>query len=160
MLAIRKANSTDFQTIIYISRESATEEELKDFVPPEGISPKFLEELAKELASPDNGVIIAEEGTVSVGFAYYRCKNNFIEIEEIDVIKECQGRGIGKALIQYIEKITKEKGTKCLVTGTSVNKYGKPWKAYDFWVHLGFIDTGERIQGLHGLKYVKFVKQL
>jgi N-acetylglutamate synthase-like GNAT family acetyltransferase len=157
MLAIRKANSADFQTIIHISRKSTTEEELEDFVPPEGIFQKFLEELVKELASLDNGVIIAEEGTVSVGFAYYRCKNKIIEIEEIDVIKKCHRRGIGKALIQHIEKTAKKKGIKRLVTGTSVNKYGKPWKTYDFWVHLGFIDTGERIQ-VHGLEYVKFVK--
>jgi hypothetical protein len=33
-----------------------------------------LEELAKELASPDNGVIIAEERTAPVGLAYYHGK--------------------------------------------------------------------------------------
>jgi hypothetical protein len=57
-------------------------------------------------------------------------------------------------------KNAKEKEIKSLVTGTSINKDGKPWKAYGLWVHMSFIDTGERIQGSHGLKYVKFVKQL
>jgi GNAT superfamily N-acetyltransferase len=95
-----------------------------------------------------------------MGFAYYRLKNDSVEIEEIDVRKECQGQGVGRALVQHIESIAKERGSKRLVTGTSINMEGKPWKAYGFWVHVGFIDAGERIEGLHGLKYVKFVKQL
>lgn len=141
-------------------RESASEDEVRGFVPPEGMSPKFLEELAEELNRSDPCVIVAEEGIIPVGFAYYRCKNNFMEIEEIDVMKEYQGQEIGRALIQHMERIAKDKGIKCLVAGTSINKEGKPWKAYGFWVHMGFIDTGKRIQGLCGLKYVKFVKQL
>jgi N-acetylglutamate synthase-like GNAT family acetyltransferase len=160
MLTIRKAELKDFQTIINIMKESASPDELRGFVPPEGISPKFLEELEEELDRSDPSVIVAEKGKISIGFAYYCYKNSFIEIEEVDVIKEHQGQGIGKALIQHIEKIAKEKGIKRLVAGTSVNKEGKPWKAYCFWIHMGFADTKRRIQGLHGLKYVKFVKQL
>lgn len=156
MLTIRKGELKDFQTIINIMRESASPDELRGFVPPEGISPKFLEELNRS----DPSVIVADKGKIPIGFAYYCYKNSFIEIEEVDVIKEQQGQGIGKTLIQHIEKTAKEKGIKRLVTGTSVNAEGKPWKAYEFWIHMGFADTGKRTPGLHGLKYVKFVKQL
>lgn len=160
MSAIRKAESKDFQTIVNIMKESASQNELRGFVPPEGISTKFLEELENEIKRSDPSVIVAEKGKIPIGFAYYRCKNNSIEIEEIDVIKECQGQGIGKALIQHIEKIAKEKGIKRLVAGTSVDSKGKTLKAYGFWIHMGFEDTGKRMQGLHGLKYVKFLKQV
>jgi len=160
MVVIRKADSKDFQTLIKIMKESTTDEEVIGFAPPEGISPTFLKELAEELNHSDPSVIIAEKDGVPVGFAYYSLQKNFVEIQEADVIKEYQGQGIGKALMQHIEKIAKEKGIHCLVTGTSINKNGKPWKAYGFWIQMGFRDAGEKIQGTHGLKYVKLVKQI
>jgi GNAT superfamily N-acetyltransferase len=119
-----------------------------------------LKELAEELNHSDSSVIIAEKDAIPIGFAYYSFQKNFVEIQEADVIKDYQSQGIGKALMQHIEKIAKEKEMDCLVTGTSINKNGKPWKAYGFWLQMGFRDTGERIQGAHGLKYVKLVKQI
>jgi GNAT superfamily N-acetyltransferase len=160
MLTIRNASSRDYETIVNIMKESATEEELRGFVPPEGIAPKFLKELRNELSRSDHGVIIAENEGIPVGFAYYRLKNDSAEIEEVDVKKEFQGQGAGKALVQHIESIAKERGLKRLATGTSMNREGKPWKAYGFWVHMDFVDAGEIIEGLHGLRYVKLVKQL
>jgi len=103
---------------------------------------------------------MAEKDGVPVGFAYYSFQKNFVEIQETDVIREYQGQGIGKALVQHIEQVTKEKRMHCLVTGASINKNGEPWKAYGFWLQMGFIDTGERIQGEYDLKYVKLVKQI
>ena len=44
-------------------------------------------------------------------------------------------------------------------TGTSVNSEGKPWKAYGFWLRVGFVDTGRRIEA-HGSKYADLVKSL
>jgi GNAT superfamily N-acetyltransferase len=160
MFAIKKAVFKDFQAIINIMKKSTTDEEVRGFASPEGISPKFLKELKNELKRLDHGVIIAEKESIPVGFAYYTSKNNFVEIEEVDVMMAHQGQGIGRALIQHIEKVAKEKGINSLVTGTSINKDGNPWKAYSFWIRIGFTDTGERTQGLHGLKYVRFVKQL
>jgi GNAT superfamily N-acetyltransferase len=160
MFAIRKADFKDFQAIIKIMNESTTDEEVRGFAPTEGISPKFLNELKNELKRLDHGVIIAEKKGTPVGFAYYTSKTNFVEIKEVDVIVTHQGQGIGRTLIQHIEKVAEEKGIDSLVTATSINKDGKPWKAYGFWVRMGFIDRGERIQGLHGLKYVKFIKRI
>jgi N-acetylglutamate synthase-like GNAT family acetyltransferase len=160
MLTIRKASLEDYETIVNIMKESATEEELRGFVPPEGISSKFLEELRNELDRSDHGAVVAEKAGIPVGFAYYRLKNDSAGIEEVDVKKDCQGQGVGRSLVQYIENMAKERGLKRLVTGTSIDREGKPWKAYGFWVHMGFVDAGKRIEGIHGLKYAEFVKQL
>jgi GNAT superfamily N-acetyltransferase len=160
MVVIRKACSEDFQTLIKIMKESTTDKEVIGFVPPEGISPAFLKELAEELDHSDPNVLMAEKDGVPVGFVYYSFQKNFVEIQEADVIKEYQGQGIGKALIRHIEKVAKEKRMHCLVTGVSINKNGEPWKAYGFWLQMGFIDTGERIRGAYDLKYVKLVKQI
>lgn len=169
MLNIRKACESDFPTIIEIMQTniaSTSIEELKAFVRPEalespvpGISSKFLEELRKELQHKEHGVIIAEKDNKPVGYAYCRYERDCIGIEEIDVRKEYQKQGIGKALIQYIEKIAREKGAKRLETGTSINKEGKPWKAYGFLIHMGFVDTGKRFSS-GGMKYVELIKSL
>jgi GNAT superfamily N-acetyltransferase len=160
MTVIRKAGSKDFQTIVDIMKGSTTDEEAIGFAPPEGISPAFLKELAEELNRSNPNVIMAEKKGVPVGFAYYSFQENVVEIQEADVIREYQGQGIGKALVRHVEKVAKEKGMHCLVTGTSINKDGEPWKAYGFWLQMGFIDTGERTRGAHGLEYVKLVKQI
>jgi ribosomal protein S18 acetylase RimI-like enzyme len=160
MLTIKKASLKDYQAIIDIMSESANEEELRGFVPPEGVSPKFLEQLKREISRLDNGVVVAEKEGYPVGFAFCRLVHDSLEIEEIDVRKEFQGQGIGRALIRHVEDVAKERGLKCLVTGTSMNREGKLWKAYSFWIHIGFTDTGERIDGPHGLKYARLVRQL
>lgn len=36
---------------------------------------------------------------------------------------------------------------------------GKPWKAYGFWAHIGFVETEKRTD-LDGLKYVELIKSL
>jgi len=160
MLTIKKAGLKDYQTVIDIMNESATEEELRGFVPPEGVSPKFLEQLKREISRLDNGVVVAEKEGYPMGFAFYRLVKDSLEIEEIDVRKEFQGQGIGRALIRHVEDVAKERGSKRLVTGTSMNREGKPWKAYSFWIHIGFTDTRKKIDGPHGLKYTGLVKQL
>lgn len=166
MPLIRKADERDLSTIVEVMQASASKEELRGFIPPEalqrgsaGVPPEFLEELRKELLREDHGIIVAEKNGRPVGFAYFRYMRDCIGIEEIDVRKEYQEQGIGKPLVEYIERVAREKGIKRLETGTSVNKQGKPWKAYAFWMHMGFIDTGKRTES-DGIEYVKLIKSL
>ena len=75
-------------------------------------------------------------------------------------MKEYQRQGVGKALVQYIERNAYEKGIKRLETGTLVNKDGNPWKAYGFWLRMGFKDAGIRVDESDGTRYVSLVKIL
>jgi len=159
-LTIRRAVEADFSTIVEIMRLSASEEELRGFVPAEGISSVFLDELSRELKREAPNVILAEISGVLVGFAYYTLHEGSVEIEEIDVVKDWQGRGIGRTLVEHIEKAAREKGIKRLLTGTSINSEGEPWKAYWFWTRIGFTDTGETTESPQGIKYVKLTKVL
>jgi hypothetical protein len=59
-----------------------------------------------------------------------------------------------------VEELAKYKGVAYLTTGTAVSSEGKPWKAYEFWMHMGYTDTGERIDSGYGFKYCTFVKRL
>jgi len=165
MVFVREAELSDFPRITEIIQTSASKEELKGFVPPRALErrvrgkSKFLEELRKDLQRNEDGVIVAEKKGYLLGFVYCHYERGCIEIEEIDVRKECQQQGIGRTLVQYIEKIARERGCKYIKTGTSINEKGTPWKAYGFWIHMGFIDTGKRTES-NGLKYVELVKWL
>jgi GNAT superfamily N-acetyltransferase len=96
----------------------------------------------------------------AVGFIYFVHEKDCMAIEEVDVVKQYQGRGIGRALVERAERSAKNKGVKCLTTGTAINSEGKPWKAYGFWIHLGYADAGERTDTGYGFKYCKLVKKL
>ena len=165
-MIIRKADESDFPKLVEILQASASIEELEGFVSPKalesrskGISAKFLSELRSQLQRKEHGVIVAEKDEKSVGFAYFRFQRDYIGIEEMDVRKEYQQKGVGKSLLRYIEQIAREKGVSRLKTGTSVNREGKPWKAYGFWIHMGFSDTGKRTES-EGIEYVELIKPL
>ncbi len=75
--------------------------------------------------------------------------------------KEEQGKGIGKALVTYIENLVKSKGYSLMKTDTSENANGVPWKAYGFWRKMRYVDTGERITMKHyDFKEISFIKKL
>lgn len=160
MIAIRKAVKKDYPKLIEIMNNSADREELKGFVPPEEVTQRFLIQLKRQLELVESGVLVAEINREPVGFVLFNREDDWFEIEEIDVAKEYQGQGIGKALLNKIERLARDKGVTSLVTGTSVNSEGKPWKAYGFWIRMGYKDTGERRDSGYGFKYCKLVKRL
>ena len=59
--------------------------------------------------------------------------------------KDEYGKGIGRALVTYIENLVKSKGYNLMKTDTTENVNGRPWKAYGFWRKMGYRDTGERL---------------
>lgn len=160
MITIRKAMKEDYPKLIEIMSKAADREELKGFVPPEGVTRRFLIQLKRQLGLVEHGVFIAEINQKPVGFVFFIQKNDHFEIEEIDVVKEYQGQGIGKALVNMVERLARDKGVTSLITGTSIDSEGKPWKAYGFWIRMGCKETEERTDSGYGFKYCKFVKRL
>ncbi len=45
-------------------------------------------------------------------------------------------------------------------TATTENADGAPWRSYDFWIRMGYEDTGNRIPTLYSFKEIPFVKRL
>ena len=160
MLTIRKATEKDFPKLVEIMDRSADKEELTGYTPPKKVTRNFLAQLTRQLGLTEHGVFIAESHQKPVGFVYLVQENDFFEIEELDVVKEHQMQGIGKILVNVAERFARNKGAASISTGTAINSKGKPWKAYEFWVHMGYRDTGERTDSAHGLIYCKFVKRI
>jgi len=160
MIAIREATGKDYLKLIEIMSRSADKEELKGFVPPTTETRKFLMQLRRQLVLAGHKIFVAEMSQKPVGFVYFTQKKDNFAIEELDVARKHQGRGIGRALVEAVEELAENNGATSLTTGTAINSEGKPWKAYGFWIRMGYKDTGERTDSGYGFKYCRFVKKL
>jgi N-acetylglutamate synthase-like GNAT family acetyltransferase len=159
-MTIREATKLDFLNLVEIMNKSASKKELKGFVPPTNETKKFLVKLRRQLEVSGHQVLVAEMNKRAVGFIYFTHDKEGMTIEEVDVIKQCQHRGIGKALVKRVERVAENKGVKYLTTGTAINAEGKPWKAYGFWIRMGYVVVGEKTDTGYGFKYCKLVKKL
>jgi GNAT superfamily N-acetyltransferase len=105
-------------------------------------------------------VFVAEEKGKMVGFIVFKIEHDCGYIDNIVVVKEEQGKGVGGALVEYVECIAKSKGCCLMKTDTTENAYGVPWKAYGFWTRMGYEDTGERLRTDYNFKEIPLIKKL
>lgn len=67
-------------------------------------------------------------------------KDGIPEIHDVWVSEEHRGNGIGKKLVQYLEKIAQQENHKQIGIGVGLYKdYGRAQKLY---VHLGYVPDG------------------
>ena len=59
-----------------------------------------------------------------------------------------------------MEKIVKSKGCDLMKTDTTENASGVPWRAYRFWLRMGYEDTGEQLLTNYDFKEISFIKRL
>ena len=160
MLVIRGGTKRDYPEILKIMNGAVNSKELKGFVPPPEVTEKFLNSLRTQLEFKEHVVLIANLDMLPVGFVFFIQEDDCLEIEEIDVLADYQKRGVGKALVNNVEGIAKDRKVAFLKTGTSINNKGMPWRAYGFWLRMGFKDTGKRTDSGYGFNYCEFIKRL
>jgi GNAT superfamily N-acetyltransferase len=164
-LVIRPASTGDIASIVAVRVGALTKEDMSGFSIPEDNLYSSTEKLRKmwdiENRLTDGfEVFVAEcEGRI-VGFIVYKMENCDDNIDNVVVIKEEQGKGIGRALVEYVEELAKSKGYCLIKTGTTENVNGVPWRAYGFWKKMGYEDAGERISTEYGFKVISLVKRL
>ena len=105
-------------------------------------------------------VFVAERNGKEIGFIVLNMGVSDDNIDNVVVAKKEQGKGIGRALVEYVEELARSRGFSVLKTDTTENALGIPWKAYGFWKKMGYEDTGERIATEYGLKVIPLVKNL
>jgi GNAT superfamily N-acetyltransferase len=105
-------------------------------------------------------VFVAERRGKIVGFIVYNMNSRNDNIDNLVVAKDEQGKGIGRALVEYVENLAKSRGYNIIWTDTTENVEGVPWKAYGFWRKMGYEDTGERVLTEYGFKIIPLVKSL
>jgi N-acetylglutamate synthase-like GNAT family acetyltransferase len=88
-------------------------------------------------------VLVAEMGGRIVGCVTVEDKGSELELVNIDVPLQLQGRGIGTILVRSVEERARAEGKEAVTAGTSRNAEGVPWKSLPWWQHLGYQVTHE-----------------
>jgi len=155
---IREATREDIPSIVEVRRASTTEEEIIGFTAPEWGTFLDVEKLRNEWTT---GNRLKEDYEVQiVGYLVFKREHEHLYIDVLNVKKREQGKGVGKALLEYLERLAIESGLARIETDTTENAEGVPWNSYDFWIKMGFRDTGERLKTKWDFKTIPFVKWL
>lgn len=162
---IRPASIEDIPVIIEVRLNALTNNELSGFSVPDANLYWSNEKLKKlwnlENRLKDNSeVFVAEKNGKIVGFIIFNMEVSDDNIDNIVVEKELQGKGIGRALVEYVEKLAQSRGLKMITTDTTENSNGVPWKAYGFWKKMGYQDTKKRLSTKYDFKVIPLVKKL
>jgi ribosomal protein S18 acetylase RimI-like enzyme len=162
---IRKASASDILSIVQACLTSASEEETEGFAAPEWVTYSSAEELKKvwktgNTLKDGSEVVVAEKEGRIVGFIVFKVERDHVYIDDIDVTRDEQRKGIGKALVGHVESLALANGYSSIKTDTTENAQGVPWNSYGFWTKMGFKDTGERLPTKWSFKTIPFVKRL
>jgi N-acetylglutamate synthase-like GNAT family acetyltransferase len=88
-------------------------------------------------------VLVAELAGQIVGCVTVEDRADELELVNIDVPLELQGRGIGTIIVRYVEERARAEGKLAVTAGTSRNAAGAAWKSLPWWQHLGYQVTHE-----------------
>lgn len=162
MITIIPATSNDYKTIQDIARltwpvtygEILSKAQL-DYM----LDAFYNEEILKDsVANKGHHFVLAKEGEETLGFASYEHhynQKNQTKIHKIYILPQTQGKGIGKKLIDYVEKAAKENGSEIL--SLNVNRFNK---ALHFYQKLGFEIVDEvNIELEHGYLMEDYVME-
>ena len=164
-LVIRPASVKDVSSIVKVRVGAFTEKEVAGFIVPGESLYASVEKLRKmwvreNLLKDDFEVYVAECEEKVVGFIVYNMKSSDDNIDNVVVAKEEQGKGIGRALVGYVEEIARSRGLSVIKTDTTENVEGMAWKSYGFWRKMGYVDNGKRVPTEYGFKVISLVKKL
>ena len=164
-LVIRPALVRDVPSIVEVRLGALIEEEISGFSVPGDNPYSSIKSLLKiwvsrNLLNDGSEVFVAEcEGKV-IGFIVYNMKSVDDNIDNIVVGKAAQGKGVGRALVEYLEELAKSRGFLVITTDTTENAEGVPWKAYGFWRKMGYEDKGVRLPTEYSFKVIPLAKRL
>jgi ribosomal protein S18 acetylase RimI-like enzyme len=140
MITIIKATSNDFKTIQNLAHQTwplaygeILSKEQLDYM----LDAFYNEETLKDsVANKGHYFVLAKEGEETLGFASYEHhydQKNQTKIHKIYILPQTQGKGIGKKLIDHVEKVAKENDSNKLCL--NVNRFNK---ALHFYQKMGF----------------------
>ena len=164
-LKIRAATKEDIHSMVKLRLATLTNDEVRGFSAPEfaftSSTAKLRGVWGQENKLKDGfEVFIGEAKSRLVGYIMFKTEGNFGYIDDIVVDKQEQGKGIGKALVGYVEDLAKSKGCSIMKTDTTEDANGVAWRSYGFWIRMGYSDIGERLSTGFSFKEIPFIKRL
>jgi len=145
---LRPATRQDIPAIVMISNSSADEAEDIGFGTPRS-ELVFSDEDRLSAAWEDPNFVREEEVWVAefdgrvVGSVTVQDRGEALELINIDVPREFQGRGIGTRMVRLVEERARREGKRSVTLGTSRNAAGVAWKSLPWWESRGYRITGE-----------------
>jgi len=164
-LVIRDASINDIPAIVKVRRAAFTTKEVQGFTTPERSVFYSQKELRKTWLKKNQlyggwEVVVADENGEIMGFIVFKTENGAGYIDNINIAKEKQRTGVGKALVSHVEGLVRSRGFHTIRTDTTENAKGEPWKSYAFWTKMGYKDTGERLKTIWSFKEIPFDKYI
>jgi len=169
-IRIRPASRKDVPAIVVVCTTSVSDEEVAGFGVPN--SESLYADVGKLSAAwrepnyvgPEE-VFVAEAGGRVVGCSTTEDRGDVLELVNIDVRPDFQGRGIGTRLVRYIEERAREQGKQAVTLGTSRSVHGEPWKSFPWWQAQGYVVTHEEENAWtrsigSGVREIRMRKQL
>ena len=145
---LRPATRQDIPAIVMISNSSVDEAEDVGFGTPRS-ELVFSDEDRLSAAWEDPNFVREEEVWVAefdgrvVGCVTVQDRSEALELINIDVPREFQGRGIGTRMVRLVEERARREGKRSVTLGTSRNAAGVAWKSLPWWESRGYRITGE-----------------
>ena len=155
---IRPATKLDIPSIVRCNLTAKGDEEIIGYGSPFAQRTFASEERLGKVWGSGNEVdgelaYVYEENGKVVAYVLIRVDPDAIELDNIDVTKDFQGKRIGEALVRFVEDLARGLAKKYVTLGTSRNQEtGKPWRSYGFWLKMGYPEDGE-IQTDEGRQY-------
>ena len=147
-ICLRPASREDIPVIVAVSNSSIDEEADIGFGTPRSeLVFSDVERLSAAWQDPnlvrEEAVWMAELDGRVVGCVTVEDRGEALELVNIDVPRELQGRGIGTRMVRLVEERARRKGKRSVTLGTSRNAAGVAWKSLPWWQSRGYRITGE-----------------
>src|SRR2546422_2866961 len=145
---LRPATQEDIPAIVMVSNSSIGEGEEIGFGTPRS-ELVFSDEARLSAAWEDPNFVREEEVWVAeldgrvVGCVTVEDRGEALELINIDVARDFQGRGIGTRMVRLVEARARREGKRSVTLGTSRNAAGVAWKSLSWWQSRGYRITGE-----------------
>src|SRR3989449_11576823 len=145
---LRPATRQDIPAIVMISNSSADEAEDIGFGTPRS-ELVFSDEDRLSAAWEDPNFVREQEVWVAeldgrvVGCVTVEARGEALELINIDVPRDLQGRGIGNRMVVLVEERARREGKRSVTLGTSRNAAGVAWKSLPWWQSRGYRITSD-----------------
>src|SRR3989454_5819877 len=145
---LRPATREDISAIVMVSNSSTGEEDDIGFGTPRS-ELVFSDEARLSAAWQDPNLVgqeavwMAELDGRIVGCVTVEDRGKTLELVNIDVPRDLQGRGIGTRMVRLVEERAWRERKRAVTLGTSRNAAGVAWKSLPWWQSRGYRITGE-----------------
>jgi len=144
---VRPATREDIPGIVWVSNSSILPDADIGFGGGSGSPFHDVSRLVSAWKEPNlvqgEEILVAEVNGRVVGLVTIKDRGAELELINIDVPLELQGRGIGTRLVRSVEERARQQRKRAITTGTSRNAEGVAWKSLPWWQHLGYEITHE-----------------